>query len=119
MTEFSYPLPQDAVCHSYVLTITPINVVGRGAPSSMPYIGTEAGMHAMRQLTTHAVNKIVMDQSNIDVGAMLGQKLKSLGSVVNSKKDLGNGIKGTHMCPPPPPPRFWIYDTLQWLIQKF
>ena len=50
MTEFSYPLPQDAVCHRYVPTIIPINVVGRGAPSSVLYIGTEAGMHAMRQL---------------------------------------------------------------------
>ena len=43
MTEFSYPLPQDAVCHSYVLTITPVNVVGRGVSSSVSYIGTEAG----------------------------------------------------------------------------
>ena len=45
MTEFSYPLPQDAVCHSYVyvLTITPVTVVGRGAPSSVSYIGTETG----------------------------------------------------------------------------
>ena len=78
MTEFSYPLPQDAVCHSYVLlTVSPINVVGRGAPSSMPYIGTEAGMHAMRHLATHAVNKIMMDQSDIDVGAMLGQKAQN------------------------------------------
>ena len=41
------------------------------------YIGTEAGMHAMRQLATHAVNKIVMDQSDIDVGAMLGQKAQN------------------------------------------
>ena len=78
MTEFSYPLPQDAVCHSYALTISPINIVGRGTPTSMPYIGTEAGMHAMRQLATHAVNKIVMDQSDIDVGAMLGQKAQKL-----------------------------------------
>ena len=81
MTEFSYPLPQDAVCHSYVLTVSPINVVGRGAPSSMPYIGTEAGMHAMRQLATHAVNKIVMDQSDINVGAMLGQKAQGQWSI--------------------------------------
>ena len=73
MTEF-YPLPQDAVCHSYVLTVSPINIVGRGAPSSMPYIGTEAGMHAMRQLATHAVNKIVMDQSDIYVAGIFGQK---------------------------------------------
>ena len=43
MTEFSYPIPQDAVCHSYVLTITPVNVVGRGVSSSVSYIGTEAG----------------------------------------------------------------------------
>ena len=43
MTEFSYPLPQDAVCHSYVLSITPVNVVGRGVSSSVSYIGTEAG----------------------------------------------------------------------------
>ena len=113
MTEFSYPLPQDAVCHSYVLTISPINLVGRGAPSSMPYIGTEAGMHAMR----YSVNKIVMDQSDIDVGAMLGQKAHA-GSVVNSKADPGNGIKGTHICPHPPPPPFWILiDTLLASIQ--
>ena len=46
MTEFSYPLPQDAVCHRFVLTITPVNVVGRGVSSSVLYIGTEAGMHA-------------------------------------------------------------------------
>ena len=46
-TEFSYPLPQDAVCHSYVLTITPVNVVGRGVSSSLTYIGTEAGMRAI------------------------------------------------------------------------
>ena len=45
-TEFSYPVPQDAVCHSYVLTTTPINVVGTGAPSSVLYIGTEAGSYA-------------------------------------------------------------------------
>ena len=32
----------------------------------------------MRQLATHAVNKIVMDQSDIDVGAMLGQKAQKL-----------------------------------------
>ena len=43
MTEFSYPLPQDAVCHSYVLTITPVNVVGRGVSSFVSYIGTEVG----------------------------------------------------------------------------
>ena len=43
MMEFSYPLPQDAVCHSYVFIITPINVVGRGVSSSVSYIGTEAG----------------------------------------------------------------------------
>ena len=43
MTEFSYPLPQDAVCHSYVLSITPVNVVGRGFSNSVSYIGTEAG----------------------------------------------------------------------------
>ena len=42
-TEFSYPLPEDAVCHSYVLAITPVNVVGRGVSSSVSYIGTEAG----------------------------------------------------------------------------
>ena len=43
MTEFSYPLPQDAVCHSYVLTVSPVNVVGRGVSSSVSYIGTAAG----------------------------------------------------------------------------
>ena len=43
-----------------------------------------------------------MDQSDINVGAMLGQKAHA-GSVVNSKADPGNGIKGTHICPPPPP----------------
>ena len=42
-TEYSYLLPQDAVCHSYVLTIIPVNVVGRGISSSVLYIGTEAG----------------------------------------------------------------------------
>ena len=42
-TEYSYPLPQDAVCHSYVLSITPVNVIGRGISSSVLYIGTEAG----------------------------------------------------------------------------
>ena len=46
-----------------------------------------------------------MDQSDINVGAMLGQKAHA-GSVVNSKADPGNGIKGTHICPPPPPPGF-------------
>ena len=43
MTEFSYPLPQDAVCHSYVFTVSPNNVVGRGVSSSESYIGTEVG----------------------------------------------------------------------------
>ena len=43
MTEFSYPVPQDAVCHSYVFTVSPVNVVGRGDSSSVSYIGTEAG----------------------------------------------------------------------------
>ena len=55
-TEFSYPLPQDAVCHSYVLTTTPINVVGRGAPSSVLYIGTEAGSYASATQHTWFMN---------------------------------------------------------------
>ena len=46
-TEFSYPMPEDAVCHGYVLAITPLNVVGRGVSSSLTYIGTEAGMRAI------------------------------------------------------------------------
>ena len=76
MTEFSYPVPQDAVCHSYVLTITPVNVIGRGVSSSVSYIGTEAGMHAMRQLCSYSVNENVMDQRMliiIVIGAMLGR----------------------------------------------
>ena len=43
ITEFSYPIPQDALCHSFILTVSPINVVGRGISSSVSYIGTEAG----------------------------------------------------------------------------
>ena len=41
-TEYLYPL-LNAVCHSYIFTITPVNVVGRGVSSSVSYIGTEAG----------------------------------------------------------------------------
>ena len=70
--------PPKTAHDSYVLTVSPVNVVGRGTPTSVPYTGTEAGMHAMRQLATHAVNKIVMDQSNIYVAGILGQKAQKL-----------------------------------------
>ena len=46
-TEFSLPL-LDAVCHSsLILTVTPVNIVGRGAPSSVSYSGTETGIPAV------------------------------------------------------------------------
>ena len=44
-SEFTYPL-LDAICQGYSIlnfTITPVNVVSEGAPSSVSYIGTEAG----------------------------------------------------------------------------
>ena len=50
--EFSYPMPQDALCHSYIFTITPVNVVGRGVLRSLSYIGTEAGSYRERVLDT-------------------------------------------------------------------
>ena len=58
-TEFSYPLPEDAVCHSYVLTITPVNVVGRGVSSSLTYIGTEAGIYACNLQTQQLVARFM------------------------------------------------------------
>ena len=37
-TEFSYPLPPDSGCHDYYkFTVTPVNVVGNGTPSSLYY----------------------------------------------------------------------------------
>ena len=50
-TEFSYTLPQDAVCHGYIFTTTPVNVAGRGVSSSVSYIGTEAGIHMQFAIT--------------------------------------------------------------------
>ena len=51
-TEFSLPL-LDAVCYSsLLLTVTPVNVVGRGAPSSLSYIGTETGMLVVSKCLT-------------------------------------------------------------------
>ena len=38
ITEFSYSLPPDNSCHDYYeFTVTPVNVVGNGTPSSLNY----------------------------------------------------------------------------------
>ena len=56
-TEFTHPL-LDAVCYSsLLLTVTPVNVVGRGAPSSVSYIGTETGIYTCSE---QAFNKVMM-----------------------------------------------------------
>ena len=50
--EFTHPL-LDAVCYSsLILTVTPVNIVGRGAPSSVSYIGTETGIPAVSKCLT-------------------------------------------------------------------
>ncbi len=42
-TDFSYPVPVDALCHIYMLTVTPVNVVGNGTPRTVSYFETETG----------------------------------------------------------------------------
>ena len=40
-TDFSYLLPPDSGCHDYYeLTVTPVNIVGNGTPSSLNYSNT-------------------------------------------------------------------------------
>ncbi len=41
-TEFSYPIPEDSVCHLYQFAVTPINVVGNGVRTTVPYNGSES-----------------------------------------------------------------------------
>ncbi len=36
-TNFSYPAPLDSGCHDHMITVTPVNVVGRGEQSTILY----------------------------------------------------------------------------------
>ena len=33
-TEYEYPIPPDSACHMYMFTVTPVNPVGNGQPST-------------------------------------------------------------------------------------
>ena len=39
-TEYEYPVPPDAICHIYLFTVTPINVVGNGTTNFFSYFAT-------------------------------------------------------------------------------
>ena len=43
-TRYSYPTPPDGVCCIYMFAITPVNVVGNGTQTTVPYIRTETRM---------------------------------------------------------------------------
>lgn len=36
-TEYTYPTPPDSGCHDHVITVTPMNVVGRGKQNTILY----------------------------------------------------------------------------------
>ena len=40
-TLFQYPTPADSVCHNYMFTVTPVNVVGDGTSSIISYSEVE------------------------------------------------------------------------------
>ena len=41
-TLFNYPTPDDGVCHIYMFTVTPVNVVGNGTKNTISYFGVES-----------------------------------------------------------------------------
>ena len=41
-TLFNYPTPDDSVCHIYMFTVTPVNVVGNGTKNTISYFGVES-----------------------------------------------------------------------------
>ena len=48
VTEFSHPIPPDIACYEYVLTVSPVNVVGTGMPYTWNFsqiLGGEVGFY--------------------------------------------------------------------------
>ena len=39
-TEYEYPIPPDSACHDYMVTVTPVNVVGNGTSSPLTFSET-------------------------------------------------------------------------------
>ena len=35
--EYTHSIPLETVCHDYMVTVTPVNVVGNGTPSTLVY----------------------------------------------------------------------------------
>ena len=42
-TDFSYPTPPDSVCHKYIFTVTPVNLVGNGTRTTEQFVRTDTG----------------------------------------------------------------------------
>ena len=44
VTEFSYPIPPDAGCTIYLFRVTPLNIVGLGEATTLPYRSLNTGI---------------------------------------------------------------------------
>ena len=57
-TEFTYPIPADANCHQYDISVTAVNIVGRGEPATVTYTGLQTSMYV-----NFSVNSIVYSKA--------------------------------------------------------